>query len=233
MNLIFFLTSLILLIFSIVGYKRGLIKTVLSFGGIILALLLSNLVYGRVSSFLQNDGNTAETLRQKITASVEEKLDSHVNSKAEQVLAIEKLPLPEEIQKILIDNNNQEAYAQMQVSKFSDYISGMLTCVVLSGIAYLITFIILWIFFTVLMAMANILTDFPIVGWIDSLGGLALGFAKGLFMVWVMYIFITACSTTQWGLTAYRNIQNSTWMKIIYDNNLLSNVLYNLAKTIF
>ncbi|MDE5966120.1 MAG: CvpA family protein, partial [Lachnospiraceae bacterium] len=193
----------------------------------------SNLVYGRVSKFLQNDGNMAENLQEKITASVEKKLDSHVNSKAEQVLAIEKLPLPEEIQKILIDNNNQEAYAQMQVSKFSDYISGMLTCVVMSGIAYLITFIILWIFFTVLMAMANMLTDFPLVGWIDSLGGLALGFAKGLFMVWVMYIFVTACSTTQWGYVAYRNIQNSTLMKLIYDNNLLSNVLYSLAKTIF
>ncbi len=233
MNLMLFLTSLFLLIFSIVGYKRGLIKTVLSFVGIILALLCSNLVYGRVSKFMQNDGNVAQSIQAKIEKSIDTVLDTHVNSKPEQVSAIEKLLLPENIKTMLIDNNNKDVYSEMGVAGFSEYVSAMLTRVVINGISYLITFVILWIFFLLLISMAHILTDFPIVGWIDSLGGLAIGFIKGLIFVWVMYIFVTACSTSKWGMTAYQNIQNNTLMKIIYDNNLLSNVLFDLAKTLF
>ncbi len=233
MNIITSVTIILLGVFSIIGYKKGLMKTVISFACIAVSLLLANAIYAPVSKSIRVMTHIDRNIEQSVSKTVTRHLDSHVNSQAEQILAIEKLPIPEDMQKLLIDNNNSDVYAELAVTTFSDYIGKLLSCIIVNGIAYLVTFAILYIFFRVLIMMANILTDFPLVGWIDSLGGLALGFLKGLILVWVVYFFVTMCSSTSWGGLACRQIAATPWMKTIYDNNLLTQVLYNLTKTLF
>lgn len=233
MNLMGLITVILLGVFSFVGYKRGLMKTVLSLGCILLSLFISNMVYGRVSKFIQDDTHIKGVIQKKIEERIEKRLDTHVNSQTEQIQAIEKLPLPDDMKKLLTDNNNDDVYSELAVTQFSDYVGNLLSCIIVNGIAFLLTFGVLMIFFWVLMSMAKILTDFPLVGWIDSLGGLALGFAKGLLLVWIVYFFVTMCSSTDWGMRAYYEIETDTWMKLINDNNILTKVLYNLTKTLF
>lgn len=233
MNLMTSITVILLGVFSIVGYKKGLMKTVMSLCCVLLALFISNMVYGRVSKFIQDDTHIKGAIHKKIEERIEERLDTHLNSKTEQIRAIEKLSLPDDMKKLLVDNNNPDVYSELAVTQFSDYIGNLLSCIIVNGIAFLLTFGVLMIFFWVLMSMAKILTDFPLVGWIDSLGGLALGFAKGLVFVWVVYFFVTMCSSTSWGMRAYNQIEASSWMRQINDNNILTKVLYNLTKTLF
>lgn len=233
MNLMASVTVILLGIFSIVGYKKGVMKTVMSLFCILLALFFSNMAYGRVSKYIQDDTHIDEAIQKKIAERIEERLDTHVNSKTEQIQAIEKLPLPEDMRKLLVDNNNQDVYSELAVTQFSDYVGNLLSCIIVNGIAFLVTFGFLAIFFLVLMSLAKVLTDFPLVGWFDSLGGLALGFTKGLVLVWIVYFFVTMCSSTAWGMRYYYQIEGNNWMKMINDNNILTKVLYNLTKTLF
>lgn len=255
MNLMTSITVILLGVFSLVGYKKGLMKTVLSIGCILLALFISNMAYGQVSKAIQDGTHIDEAIEEKVAERIDgllnpsaEKTDDnepdekntkeqHWNSSIERANVIDKLPLPEGIKKILKDNKeSDDVYAELDVTpiaEFDKYIVKMLSCIIVNGIAFLVTFGILLIFFFVLMSMAKILTDFPLVGWIDSLGGLALGFAKGLVLVWIVYFFVTMCSSTAWGMRAYYQIEASSWMKLINDNNILTQVLYNLTKTLF
>lgn len=237
MSVIVSVTIIILLVYSIIGYKKGLVKTVLSFGSILVALFIANMAYGQVSKIIRDATRIDDSIRENISESISEKLDSHVNSSQEQKDAIERLTLPADIKKMLSDNNNNDVYDEMGFpflpEYFPDYVGYLLSCVVVNGIAFLVTFFVVLIFCKVLLQLWNLATDFPLVGWVDSLGGLALGLLKGLILVWLVYFFVTMCSTTAWGMTACQEIQDNLFTKLIYDNNLLTNALYNLAKTLF
>lgn len=255
MNLMTSVTIIILVVYSIIGYKRGLIKTVLSVGCILVALLASELVYGQVSKFIRDDTNIDTYIESKIAERVREQLfpkeepddgntpvdakkyEGHWNSARERTKVIEGIRLPEGLKKLLLDNKeSDDVYKELGVTpitEFDKYIVKMLSNVIVNGIAFLVTFAILLIFCKVLLSMANILTDFPLVGWIDSLGGMALGFGKGLVLVWIVYFFVTMYSSTAWGMRAFYQIETSSWMKLINDNNILTHVLYNLTKTLF
>lgn len=255
MNLMASITVILLGVFSLIGYKRGLMKTVLSVGCILLALFLSGTVYGQVGKAIRSGTHIDEEIEKKIAERIDGLLfpsakpvsdnepedknakKKYWNSPIERTEVIDKLPLPEGIKTVLRDNKEaDDVYEELGVTpvvEFDKYIVKMLSSIIINGIAYLVTFAVFFIFFRVLLGLAKVLTDFPLVGWIDSLGGLALGFAKGLILVWIIYFFVTMCSSTDWGMKAYYQIQGNNWMKIINDNNILTKLLYDLAKTVF
>ena len=255
MNLMTSITVILLGVFSIVGYKKGLMKTVMSVGCILLALFLSQAAYEQVEKGIRSGTHIDEEIEKKIAERIDSLLypsakpvsdnepedknakKKYWNSPTERAEVIDKLPLPEGIKTVLKDNKDaDDVYREFDVKpivEFDKYIVKMLSSIIINGIAYLVTFVGFFVFFCVLLGLANILNDFPLVGWIDSLGGLALGLVKGLVLVWLVYFFVTMCSSTEWGMRAYYQIQASSWMKQINDNNILIKVLYDFAKTLF
>lgn len=233
MSLMFIVTVLVLFIFAIVGLKRGLMKSVVSLVVLLVALFLASVGHTYVSKAICDYTNIDEKLQEKISEQLELNLANQLNSTTDQITAIEAMDLPESLKKTLIDNNNQDAYKELDVNGFVDYVTALLSHIVINALGYLACFVILLIFFAVLASMTKLLTDLPIIGGINSLGGLVLGLLKGVLAVWVMYIVITLAISTELGSDLYAQIQENQLTLFLYENNLLMDVLLNVSKLLF
>ncbi len=233
MSLMVSLTIVVLLVFALVGFKRGLMKSIVSLVVVAAALFLANVGHTYVSKAICDYTTIDEKLQTKIEEQIQLNLAEQLNSKTEQIDAIEKLNLPEELKKTLIDNNNQDTYNELDVNGFIDYITSLLSHIVINAMGYLGSFLILLIFFAVLASMTKLLTDLPIIGWVDSIGGLAFGLIKGVLTVWLIYIVITITMSTDMGSNLYAQIQANPLTSYLYEHNMLLEVLLNISKLLF
>ena len=102
---------------------------------------------------------------------------------------IKSLPIPKELQTQLLDNNNSYTYANMAVQTFSEYISTYLADMILNMLTYFISFNLVSIALHAVARALRIMTRLPILRGVNRMCGGALGFVKGICIVWLFSPF--------------------------------------------
>lgn len=228
MNTLLIGVIIILALSGIVGWKRGLIKTIFSLFSLIAALLLAYWISPVISKSLQKN----ETVMNYYT----QKIDEILNLKKtgiklkEQLKIIEELPVPESIKKSLIENNKEEIYQALDVESFSEYLTNSIACFILNAMVFFVSFLVLKILLHLLCFMLDIISKLPILNEINHFAGFAVGILQGLLFLWIACTILTACSGTPWGQEAMKMIQESKLLSMIYDHNFILKYITDLPK---
>ncbi|MBR6173788.1 MAG: CvpA family protein [Eubacterium sp.] len=204
MNWLVIFTIVCFLLFGFIGYKRGLIKSLLGTGATIIALVLSYALAPAVSKWMQDHTSLDDKIDEKIYSMIEKKVDETLAGtretakeimnknpgKQEQVSFIQELRIPDFLEKMLLDNNNDEGYKETGATTVYHYISRTLTTAAMNIIAGLITFIVLRLIFMVgIILLGKVIHAIPIVGVLDKAGGAVAGAALAVIVVWaVMFV---------------------------------------------
>lgn len=234
MNILLIVVLAILILCTVCGYHKGLFRTVLSAGAIVIALLLTVCTYHYVSKALQR----YTKIDDKMEATIVRKMDLNIHnqgkvSKVEQMDAIDKYPLPQTLKMALIDNNNTDVYEAFDVTGFEEYVAHYLSCIIMNAIAFIATQILFMIIIRFVLCMLDIITEIPIIHGIDRTGGLLLGFAEAVLIVWLLLVLVTVFSGTRIGEIVYAQIEQSSVLSFIYDHNYLMHFVTNMTKIIF
>lgn len=231
MNTLLIGVIIILGLNALTGWRRGFIKTVFSLFSLIAALLLSYWISPAISRSLQSN----EKIMNYYTAKVDSILNLNETGQKlnEQLKVIEELPLPESMKRSLIENNKKEIYKALDVENFTEYITQSIACFIINAIVFLISFLVILIALQVLCFILNIISKLPILNGINHFAGLTVGVLQGLLLLWVACIVLTAFSGTEWGRSAMKLIQESTFLSTIYDNNLILKYITDLPKLLF
>ena len=105
--------------------------------------------------------------------------------------------------------------------------------VILNGIVFLGLTLLCRLIFFVLAQTVKDLTKLPIVRWIDKIGGGVLGALKGLVYIWVFFLVLSISSTFEWSRLMIMQINDSQILKLLYDNNILLDIVGDLTKILF
>ena len=133
---------IMMLFFVIIGYKKGLIKELITLAGSIMALLMAFVIYPAINSILK-----VTALYTIIYTGVFEKvqninfgkgLQSQGNAIIENITWLPKV-LTEQIR----DNNNSAMYEVLGVHTLHEYISTYITNMIISMLAILITWFLI------------------------------------------------------------------------------------------
>lgn len=219
MSWLFWMLMIMVVMFAIQGYRKGLIKTIVSMVFFIIVAVAASWISPYVGDFIREKTSWQEG----IEAGCREVLFEEMGelSVSSQVAFIESLPLPETMIDKLVENNNAEMYREMAVETFSDYLSGYIAYGIINGIAFVAAFVLATIIVKMILYAVDILTDLPVIGTLNRLGGVLLGAGQGILWIWILFLMVTLMCNTEVGGYLMRLIKGDPALRWVYDHNYL------------
>lgn len=213
-------------IFGIIGYKRGFIKSILTFGTSIIALVLSFIVYPMMTMLLRITP-VYTWIYQTISKKVED--ISFGGGLQSQGDAITKniTWMPDILVEQVKNNNNTAMYDLLGATNIKEYISLYVTQMLMGMLALFLTWVVLKIILTtVIKLLSGIIEHLPIISTFNKQGGGCLGIIKGILMLSIVGLIIPILIEIPSIQSIYLEIQSSYLSKWLYENNLII-MVYN------
>lgn len=229
MNWLFLMLLLMILVFIIQGFRRGLIRTAFSMFSIVIVAVATMWLNPYIGSAIRENTDWQKKLEEKCDEMLVEKLEERLEvSDVSQNSFIEEMPLPEIVREKLEENNNSETYQDLAVENFAGYLSRYIAAGVMSGITFLISFVAVWILMKILLCAVDKITELPVIGGFNRLGGMLLGAVQGVLWIWIIFLLITLLCDTQMGRYLMGMIQENPVLLWLYDRNYLVQMLVEI-----
>lgn len=136
-----------------------------------------------------------------------------------QIAAINNSDIPDVFKNLLLTNNNETIYQKLGAEDFVSYISKYLTKLIINIVCFLFTFIIATILVRAIVLALDIISNLPVLGFMNRLAGGVLGTIGALIVVWVLFTVITLLYTTNIGKALYALIEQESILMLIYEYN--------------
>ena len=194
----------IVLLFVLLGYKRGLVKVAFKLCTFFIAIILAFMLYKPVAKIVIENTNIDETIETKIT----DKILPEGKTETDEVDLSESLPT-------IILKNSENTVQSIAKSCSNTLIET--ACLVL-------IFIITKIVLKFVTALADLITKLPILKQFNKLGGTIYGIIEGLFIVFLGFAVISLIAPML-DVSVLEAINSSTLGSICYNNNILLKII--------
>lgn len=208
------LAFILLLVFR--GYRKGFFKSAASAIGIVLAVLLTAILYPGVNKLLCQYTVLDDVIEQKIIEKFELPEETKTATRNEEIDTIENLDLPDNVKGWLIANCNGETFLESGVDNVCSYIAKSLTAMVMRGISYVLTLLVLLLLLHILIMVLDVANYIPIVKSINKAGGAIFGAGQGILIVWIFMGIVTLLSTFSWAYQVIQMIDESPLLAWLY-----------------
>lgn len=240
MNNTLIVVGIIFLVCVIVGYVRGFVRIVASLSAtlatIVLVAFLTPYVSGVLMDVLPIDkmvedkameillgGTEPETVEGEETEVV---IPEEVETSREvQISLIENADLPEIFRQLLLENNNNEIYETLGVTRFSEYVGKYLAKLFTDIASFLITLLAATVVVRTALYILGIISDLPLIGGVNRLAGGALGLGTGLIVVWILFIVITFMYDNAISQMVMKDVAANEFLTELYNKNILMNFI--------
>lgn len=205
---------IIMLIFTFIGYRKGLMKVAISFLAFIIAIIVALILYRPVAKQIMENTKIDEKINETIYSNVKD-IDfqniSEEDKKNNGIIKIAEDYITEGLEK------SKENTAQ--------FVADSLTTTLVEGITFICLIIALRIALIALNLLAEIIGNLPIIKQFNKSGGILYGIIEGFLIIncilAVLYILNPVCQNDE----IQKNIEKSKIGKMIYENNFIINTV--------
>lgn len=229
MNILSIVILLIVLLFMVRGYRKGLVQMVASMTTLILAIFLVSIATPHISNVLKTRTPVYNMIEEKCEDLIKSGTDQ-ISSKIEESEWIENLKVPGFLQEMIKENNNTVSYEKMNVDSFREYISHFLATMILNVVSYIITFIAALILIKVIAGALGLLTHLPVIHSMNRILGAVMGLIQSLLLIWLFLLAVTLFGNTEWGDYIMKMINDSSVLTALYDANIYIGIFDNIMK---
>lgn len=223
------LAFILLLVFR--GYRKGFFKSAASAIGIVLAVLLTAILYPGVNKLLCQYTVLDDVIEQKIIEKFELPEETKTATRNEEIDTIENLDLPDNVKGWLIANCNGETFLESGVDNVCSYIAKSLTAMVMRGISYVLTLLVLLLLHILIMVL-DVANYIPIVKSINKAGGAIFGAGQGILIVWIFMGIVTLLSTFSWAYQVIQMIDESPLLAWLYKKDIFLKIIVDILEKI-
>ncbi|HEY5556190.1 CvpA family protein [Acetobacterium sp.] len=196
-----FICILVCIVSGLIGYRRGAIKTLISFGGFIASFAIAWIFSSMLADWLISLGVFNGLVNM---VNIEAVAQSIVNGVGQQG--------------VFASGSVGEAILTGGQNITTESVS-MITQALTWGIAYIVSFVILLlvsgIAFGILQAIFSGVSQIPIIGGINRLLGGAMGFILGLGLCVIVIWILTALNTFTGGAANLPNFEGSAISQVV------------------
>lgn len=215
------------------GYAQGLFRSIVIAVGIILAMVLSAYATPYVSKALQQYTSIDEKLELSIIEQLDLDITQENTTKNQQMLLIESLPVPEALKLAVVNNNNSDVYAGLNVRGFEEYLAHYLSCITINCLAFVIVEVAITVGLFAVLRITKILTEIPILHGIDKTGGVILGLIQALAIIWCLFVVIALLGNTPLGIAAFEQISSNPILNFLFEHNWLMDRMTSITNVLF
>lgn len=202
----------ILVIYGVKGKNDGFIKTVFGMFSLIIALVAGTFLGPHLSTAIKE----SETVLPYITEKLETTKEQDKKEKG-----IKAQDLPEILKDFLENNNNEKRFKELEAKDIEDYVHKQMAIWVINALSFILVFIITWIVLWYLCMTLNIISKLPVLNGLNKTAGILVGILRGFIVIWMWCIILTIFSGSDFGKAVFGYINSSTFLSMIYNNNLL------------
>lgn len=231
MNWLLIGVGIIFFVCMVIGYVRGFIKIIVSFGTTVASIVLVVFLTPYTSKAIVALTPIDEMVQKKcISMMAAEGADMDISEsflnkielpRQKQIEILEKADIPEFVKRGLIENNNNEAYKQLGVVNFTDYIGTYVSGVVIKIISFLLTFTIVTIFIRAIIFALDVITALPVVNGLNRIAGMLVGGMIAIILIWIVFLAITLLYNSYIGTEGFRCIESSKFLTFLYEKNVI------------
>lgn len=229
MSWLFWVLLVVLAIFGIQGFRKGMLKTVLSMVSTIAVLIITAWLTPSIGDYIRENTQWQGNIQLKVEETLLAELGDIEIPENSQMEFIDQLPLPEVMKKLLVKNNTTEIYEQFDVNGFAEYLATYLARGIVNGIAFVIAFIVTLIIMRLILFVVNLVTELPLIGTLDSLGGFAIGIVHGIFWISIFFLVVVVISDTKMGSMLMETINSDSMLSWVYDKNALVKIIMKVV----
>jgi uncharacterized membrane protein required for colicin V production len=131
-----------------------------------------------------------------------------------------------ELNEFAIKNNI--ANILLQQSGAYDTISVQLTNAIMTGLSFFIVFFLLGIVAYIVRHIIRKIERVPVIGTVNRIAGFAVGFIKGMVIVWLLLALTSLFAASEIGQTMTAYINDSMMLKYLYENNPVIKLIENI-----
>lgn len=226
MGWLLILVIAILAVTAFFGYRKGMLKIVLSMLSIVVTLAAVCIVTPILSNVVKNHTQVYEKLYDK----VEEGLHAdEIFAEGSEQDIIDNIGLPKVIKELLLENNNVEKYAQLGVTTFTGYIVSSVTDVIFNTIIFVVSFVVVFIVVKIVFSLINLISKLPVINQVNKLAGILAGLVEGVVVVWIFFAVVTMLGSTEFGRSVFEQVNANGFLAFLYNNNLIMKYLLAIA----
>lgn len=201
------------------GLHKGFLKTVLSMVALLATVLIVIWVTPKVEDFLRESTTVQSYVTDKVVAALTER--QQIESEA----SIDEMGIPAIWKNALKKHNNAETYELLGVSALHEYVGAYLGKLVIQIMAFLLSMLVVSLGIHLLFFAVDIIGHFPVVHGVNKMAGFALGLVRGIIMLWIFAMILTIFSQFSWAQSLLAQIEESTFLMLLYDHNLFVRIL--------
>lgn len=213
---------LIVLFFVLIGKKRGFALSLLSTCSIILSIVISLFLYQPVETYLRENTELKEQISNAIISSMnnEDKSDQESANENQQGESEGK-----GFFNSLINNyvNLGKEKAEETKNQVVQQTAENITENILKVLSFVIVYILVTLILLILKFALKIFTKLPVINQIDKIGGIVLGFAEGVIIVYIIIAIISIVVPEKKDGNISQKIDESYIGRYVYNNNVIKN----------
>lgn len=190
---------LIILLSAFLAYRKGLIVLAIQLVAVIIAIVLTVILYKPISNIIINVTNIDETIQNAILEKANDIMTNNEENKNKVVETIQNNMMPETAKIISIN--------------------------IIQGGVILILYIAIRIILKFITALANLVSKLPIINQFNKLGGLIYGILRGLIIIYALLLVVNLIGTIEPKNEVYVGVEESYIGKTMKDYNVL-NILF-------
>ena len=185
----------IILLSTFLAYRKGLITLAIQLVAVVIAVVLTLLLYKPVSNVIINVTAIDETIQNAILEEANNIMTNDEEGANQVVETIQNNMLPETARTISIN--------------------------IIEGAVILILYIVIRIILKFVTALANLVSKLPILNQLNQLGGTIYGILRGVLIVYILLLIINLSGEIEPQNHVYTAVEESYIGKMMNENNIL------------
>jgi len=237
---------------AFLGLKKGMVRIILSLVAIIATILITMALTPIASNFIKDNTNWYTNIKsatyqgmqrdntvgdafgelgktQDITK-ITDVNQSSTSMKTVSSQVIDKLKIPDSLKNQIQSKIDIDKYIGQGITSVQDMVANALaeqvSSIIFNILIFAGIFIIVYIIMQVVIRMVDIVSRLPVLNQINKTGGLVLGLAKGLIVVWVFFIAITIFCDTEFAHIVFAYVNDNSFLAFLYNNNLILKLIF-------
>ena len=185
----------IILLSTFLAYKKGIITLAIQLVAVVIAIVLTLILYKPVSNVIINVTGIDETIQNAILEEANNIMTNGEEGSNQVVESIQNNMLPETARTISIN--------------------------IIEGAVILILYIVIRIILRFVTALANLVSKLPILNQLNQLGGIIYGILRGVLIVYIILLLVNLSGEIEPQNQVYTAVEGSYIGKVMNENNIL------------
>lgn len=225
--------GIFLLAMVLYGHYRGFLRMALPLAALILSILAVRMATPYMAAFLKENTPVQEMIRDAVSEAAG--LGEDTKGPDQPVLqesVIQGLELPPQMKELLLENNNDRIYELLGVDTFVDYVGAYLADMVLRAIGAVVLFLVVYVALRLIIHGLDLIARLPILYGMNQIAGALLGGLRGLLWLWGACLVVDFFSHTGWATAVLTQVQNSLWLRFLYQNNWINWLFVSILRSL-